>query len=261
MADSGSLSSVRNAARVLKAFTSSHRTYGVSELARRLGLSTSTVHRLLTTLESEHLIEQDEATGKYRLGLAIYDLTAAVAPGYDLSEALLPPMTILRNRTGETVQVAVLDGRQVVYIERLDSPHTLRFFTEKLGRRNWAHCTSTGKVLLSHLPRPELDRLLDGWDLPVLTPVTITDPELLKKELDQVRDLGYAQNSGESEMDTVSIGAPIRDASGRVIAAMSVAGQAARMQLEISALRFGVMEAAAVASRRLGYQAHRTIRP
>ncbi|HUP16102.1 MAG TPA: IclR family transcriptional regulator [Acidimicrobiia bacterium] len=259
MGEPGGLSSVRNAARVLKAFTSNHRLYGVSELARRLELSTSSVHRLLTTLESEHLIEQDEATGKYRLGLAIFDLTAAVAPGYDLSDALLPPMTVLRNRTGDTVQVAVLDGRQVVYIERLDSPHTLRMFLG-VGRRNWAHCTSTGKVLLAHLPGTELEMLLEGWDLPVITGQTITDVELLKKELAQVKDLGYAQNNGESEADTLSVGAPIRDATGRVIAAMSVAGPRARMDAEIAALRFAVMEAAGAASMRLGHHSRRAVR-
>lgn len=253
------LSSVRNAARVLKAFTPSHRVFGVSELARCLNLSTSSVHRLLTTLEAEHLIEQDEDTGKYRLGLAVYDLTAAVTPGYDLSNSLLPPMTVLRNQTGETVQVAVLDGRQVVYIERLDSPHTLRMFLELVGRRNWAHCTSTGKVLLAHLPRIELDRLLDGWLLPAVTSQTITDLSQLKKELGQVRDQGYAENLGESDEGVISIAAPIRDSSLRVVAAMSVAGPAVRMEPELGTLRFAVMEATAVASRRLGHQPGRAL--
>lgn len=251
------LSSVRNAARVLKAFSSSHRSFGVSELARLLGLSTSTVHRLLVTLEAEHLVEQDSNTGKYRLGLAVYDLSAAVAPGYDLSHALLPPMTILRHRTGETVQVAVLDGRQVVYIERLDSPDTLKVFIERVGRRNWAHCTSTGKVLLAHLPAAELDRLLDGWEMPAVTPLTITDPELLRKELSVVRDLGYAENNGEAADDVISLGAPIRDATRRVIAAMSVVGRMGNIEPNLPAMRMAVMEAAAVASRRLGYKARR----
>jgi len=253
------LSSVRNAARVLKAFTPNHKTFGVTELSRALGISTSTVHRLLTTLEIEHLIEQDETTGRYRLGLAVYDLAAAVAPGYDVSEALLPPMTILRNRTGETVHVAVLDGRQVVYIERLDSPHTLRFFVEQQGRRNWAHCTSTGKVLLAHLPESERERLLDGWELPAVSANTITSIPALRQELEKVRDQGYALNRGESQIDTLSIGVPIREASGRVLAAMSLAGPATRMEQELHLLRHAVMEAAAVASRRLGYQPRRAV--
>lgn len=256
MSEAGGLSSVRNAARLLKAFTSKHRMFGVTELAQYLGLSTSTVHRLLVTLESEHVIEQDPDTGKYRLGLAVYDLTAAMSAGSDLSEALLPPMTVLRNRTGEAVQVAVLDGRQVVYVERLDSPHMLRLFLE-VGRRNWAHCTSTGKVLLAYVSPSKLDRLLAGWDLPAVTPHTVTDPELLRKQLAEIRDRGYAENQSEAELGVTSLGAPIRDGTGQPVAAMSVAGPTTRMDSELERLRFAVMEAAAVASRRLGHEARK----
>lgn len=250
----GQLSSVRNAARVLKAFTSRDRVFGVTEMAHKLHLSKSTVHRLLATLTAEHLIEQNPDTGKYHLGLAVYDLAAAASAGFDLGEAVIPPMTVLRDRTSETVQVAVLDGREVVYVQRLDGTHTLKFFL-KLGRRNWVHCTSTGKVLLAYLPRPDLERTLDGWQLPALTAFTITDPELLKKELAEIRDLGFGQNRSESEVGTMSIGAPIRDASSKVVAAMSVAGPVTRLDAGIHSVTYSVLEAAAVASRRLGYRA------
>lgn len=254
MADAERLSSVRNAARVLKAFSSRHRTYGVSELARALDLSTSTAHRLLATLADEHLVEQDGDTGRYRLGLAIYDLLAATSAGYDLTEAVLPPMTMLRSRTGETVQVAVLDGREVVYVERLESPHTLRMFIG-VGRRNWAHSTGTGKVLLAHLDKRALDRTMAGWDLVAKTPHTITDPDLLRKELATIRDLGYAHNCDESEVGATSVGAPLRDGSGEVVAALSVAGPTPRMAADLTAITHAVREAAAVASRRLGHRA------
>ena len=134
---SATLGSVANAARVLKAFTPNEREWGVTDLARRLGIAKSTAHRLLATLTDEGLLEQDPTTGRYRLGLIVFDLAAA-AQSVDLHEAVLSPMTDLRNRTGETVQVAVLDGREVVYVERLDSPNTLRLFLE-VGRRNSAH--------------------------------------------------------------------------------------------------------------------------
>ena len=121
MADSrGTLSSVRSAARLLKQFSSRERELGVSELARRLDLSKSTVHRLLVTLTSESLLEQDPVSGKYRLGIAMHDLGSAVSTRLDLHEAVIPPMERLRNVTGETVHTAVLDGREVVYVERLD---------------------------------------------------------------------------------------------------------------------------------------------
>lgn len=247
------LSSVHNAIRILKAFSGRNREYGVTELARKLDISTSSTHRLLSTLLEEHLVEQDPTTGRYRLGLAIYDLVAAISAGYDLTEAVLPPMTVLRQRTGETVQVAVLDGREVVYIERLESSHNLRLFLD-VGRRNWAHSTGTGKLLLAFLSKPELDRLLDGWELERLTEATITDHATLRRELGKIRDRGYAENEGESETGVLSIGVPIRDRTGAVVAAMSVAGPMERMNRDRTAVTYAVMEAAATASRRLGYR-------
>jgi IclR family KDG regulon transcriptional repressor len=248
-----SLSSVTNAMRVLKAFSSRHRSYGVTELARKLDLSTSTTHRLLATLVAEHMVEQDPETGRYRLGLAVYDLVAATSPGYDLTEAVLPPMTMLRHRTGETTQLGVLDGREVVYVERLQSMHSLRMFLD-VGRRNSAHSTGTGKVLLAHLDKAVLDRTLEGWELEALTPFTISDPELLRKELARIREQGWGCNIEEAEIGATSVGAPVRDVTGQVVAALSVAGPTARMSPELTTITHAVVEAAAAASRRLGHR-------
>jgi IclR family transcriptional regulator, KDG regulon repressor len=247
------LSSVTNAARLLKQFSAKEREFGVSELARRLGLGKSTVHRLLVTLAEQHLVEQDELTGKYRLGLAIYDLGAAVATGLDLHEAVMPSMEQLRAATGETVQVAVLDGREVVYIERLDSPNTLRLFLE-VGRRNWAHCTGTGKLLLAFLSPYELEQLLEDWEMVPVTPLTIVDQARLRKELATIRSQGFAHNLGESEVGVLSVSGPIRDLTGRVRAAISVAGPQQRMEPMLDKITLAVMEMAAVASRRLGWR-------
>ncbi len=247
------LSSVRNAARLLKQFSSRDRELGVSELARRLDLGKSTVHRLLVTLASENLLDQDEFTGKYRLGIAMHDLGAAVATHLDLHEAVIPPMERLRNITGETVQVAVLDGREVVYVERLDSPQTLRMFLE-VGRRNDAHSTGTGKCLLAYLPDEELDQVLKGWRLKKKTQATITDQATLRTALKEIRRKGYATNVNESEMGVTSIAAPIRDRSGRVVASMSAAGPEVRMVDAMDKIIRSVIEAAAVASRQLGFR-------
>ncbi|CAN5195987.1 IclR family transcriptional regulator [soil metagenome] len=251
--DRGKLDSVRNAARLLKQFSYRERELGVSELARRLGLGKSTAHRLVATLAGEHLLEQNRETGKYRLGLAVYDLGAAASVHFALHEAAVPPMAQLRNATGETVQLAVLDGREVVYVERLDSPHTLRLFLE-VGRRNWAHCTGTGKVLLAYLPEDRLDRLLDGWELKARTPYTITDQQLLRKELKEIRHRGWGQNLHESEVGVVSVGAPVRNSMGDIVAAMSVAGPAQRMDPVMDTIATELIEAVATASRRMGYR-------
>lgn len=248
------LSSVRNAARLLCAFTPADRDLGVSELAARLGLAKSTVHRLLTTLMVDGLVERDRQSGRYRLGLKLYELGAIVADHLDLHEVIAGPIDDLRNRTGETVHVAILDGGEVVYVARRESPHTLRLFG-RVGHRNHAHCTSTGKVLLAFLPEPERAAILDGRELPAHTQYTITDHDRLEEELEAIRRRGWAANVNESELGVTSVAAPIRDASGRVVAAISVAGPGPRFTRE-TVRRFAAetVRTADAISSRLGYR-------
>jgi len=182
----------------------------------------------------------------------VFDLAAA-AQSVDLHEAALSPMTELHSRTGETVQVAVLDGREVVYVERLDSPATSRIFLT-VGRRNWAHCTGCGKALLAFLPPAQLDRLLRNWSLIPKTPNTHTDHVSLRRDLTEARRRGYAVNRGESEVGVISVAAPIRDVTGRVVAAISVAGPAERLEPFELRLAQTTMECAAMISRRHGFR-------
>lgn len=248
------LSSVRNAARLLKEFGRGDRDIGVTELSRRLGIGKSTAHRLLSTLAEERLLEQDPETGAYRLGLAMYELGASVALHNDLHEACSPVIDQLRNATRETVQVAVLDGREVVYVERRESPQTLRLFG-RVGHRNDAHCTSTGKLLLAYLSEDELEVLMRGWRLERKTPYTITDPRALRSALAEVRRHGWAENVNESELGAASIAAPVRNERGEVIAALSIVGPVQRLGSD-SLRRFArpAVDAAMAVSRRLGYR-------
>jgi IclR family transcriptional regulator, KDG regulon repressor len=244
------LGSVRNAARLLKEFSRTDRELGVSELARRLDLATSTVHRLLATLAAERLLER--APGGYRLGLALFDLGASVAPHLDLHEAALPVMATLRATTGETVQLAVLDGLESVYIDRLESPHTVRIFS-RVGTRLPAHTTSTGKALLAALPADELDRRLVGWRPVRHTPFTIVYETVLRARLQEIARRGWAENREESRVGVVSVGAPVHGADRTVIAALSVAAPTDRAAPDVlRRIRAAVLDAAAVISRRLG---------
>ena len=246
------LSSVANAARVLKAFSASNPTWGVSDLAKHLELSTSSVHRLLSTLADEAVLDQDAETGRYRLGLSVFDMAAAMPKQRTLHEAVLVSMTELRSRTGETVQVGVLDGREVVYVERLDSPNTLRVFTQ-LGRRVSAHRTSSGKAIMAYLPRSQRDRLLKGWILDRKTEFTITDPVALREELLLTRRRGYAENRQESEPGVVSVAAPIRDTTGNAVAALSLAGPSERMDANRTTYAEAVMLLARTVSTQMGW--------
>jgi IclR family transcriptional regulator, KDG regulon repressor len=249
----GGLSSVRNAARLLRAFAPTDRDLGVSELATRLGLPKSSVHRLLTTLAAEGLVERTAPNGRYRLGLRLYELGAIVSSHLDLHEVVSPYLDDLRNRTGETVHVSILDAGEVVYVERRESSHTLRIF-RRVGHRNHAHCTSSGKILLAWLSADERRRIYATHGLPPHTVHTITDPDLLEEELVRVRERGYAQNINESERGASSVAAPIRDVSGSVIAAIAIAAPSARFSRE-SMRRFAseVVAAAERISSHLGY--------
>lgn len=248
------LSSVRNAARLLKEFSYGSREIGVTELSRRLGIGKSTAHRLLHTLAEERLLERDPYTGAYRLGLAMYELGSVVSAHTDIHEACSPVIDELRNATRETVQVGVLDGREVVYVERRESPQAIRLFG-RVGHRNDAYCTSTGKVLLAHLPSERLETMLIGWELRPHTPFTITDMNRLRQQLDLVRQRGWAEQVNETEMGAASIAAPIRNGLGEVVAALSVAGPAQRLQGD-SLKRFArpTLDAAQAISRRMGFR-------
>jgi IclR family transcriptional regulator, KDG regulon repressor len=252
--DRALLGSVRNAARVLRAFSQADQELGVTELAARLNLGKSTTHRLLATLEAERLLEQDQSTGKYRLGLALYELGTIVTEHVDLHQAALPVLTTLRHSTGEMVHVAVLDGLEVIYVERLESHHLMPVFRQ-VGHRLPAHWTSSGKILLAALPRAELTRRLAGATLEARTDRTIHDVDLLLEELDRCAARGWASNVEEGHVGVTSVGAPLRGADGTVIAAVSVVGASARVQGEtMRHYTAMVVEAAAVISRRLGYR-------
>jgi IclR family transcriptional regulator, KDG regulon repressor len=237
--------------RVLKAFDAQHREWGVSALARELSMSTSVVHRILSTMVTERVLEQDTETGRYRLGLSIFDLAGAVPMRFDLHEAVLKPMADLRSGTGETVHVAVLDRREVVYLERLDGPNTTRMFLEH-GQRSHAHATATGKVLLAYLSAAERERVFKGWRLKAVTPHTCVDVKRLREELTVVRERGYSENWHESEVGVISIGAPIRRSDNRVIAALSIAGPLERIEPHHQRFVEATLQTAALCSRRLG---------
>ena len=149
----GGLSSVGNAARLLKAFLSREKEIGVSELARRLDLGKSTVHRLLTTLVQEGLVERNPETGAYRLALTMFELGQVVQSHMDLHGVVGPVLAALREETHEGCQVGVLDGHEVVYIDRLESSQTLRLFNETGRRVPGAH-----DVVRQGAARPPLRR-------------------------------------------------------------------------------------------------------
>jgi IclR family transcriptional regulator, KDG regulon repressor len=216
------LSSVAAAARILREFDKHSTQLGVSQIARRVGLGKSTAHRVIWTLVAEGLLEKVEETGLFRLTATMRSLGASAETAQRLHEAATIPLDRLRALTDGTLHVAILDGSDVLYIERREGPGAIEVF-RSIGSRNAAHCTSSGKVLLAYLPTDQRDELVAGLRLTPRTGRTITSRTAFTEELDRVRAQGFAENRGESEAGMYSIAAPIRDMQGRVVASVSVA--------------------------------------
>lgn len=247
------LSSVANAIRLVKTFTDEDYEIGISDLSKRLVLPKSTVHRLATTLIDAGMLEQNPDTGRYRLGLAIFELGSLVRRKMDFSSEAKPFLMTLREKTAETVHLAILDQSSILYINSLESKQAIRM-TLDVGVRKPAYCTAEGKVLLAFQSSDVIERVLAG-KLVERTINTIIDLESLRQELATVRMRGYAIDDEESELGMRSIAAPVRDYSGNVIAATSVAGPAQRLTKKIL-MTFApdVIAVGEAISQRLGYR-------
>lgn len=247
------LSSVANAVRLIKAFSDADYEIGISSLAKQLGLAKSTVHRLATTLIDAGVLEQNAETDRYRLGLVVFELGSLVRRKMDFYNEAKPYLMTLRDKTAETVHLAILDHSRILYIHCLESPQAIRM-SSGVGVRKPVHCTGAGKALLA-FQAPEVVEQAVVLGLEAFTPKTITDPAALRRDLATVRARGCAIDDEESEIGLRCIAAPVRDNYGNVIAAASVSGPAQRLTKK-TLLSFtpAVVGAADAISRRLGYQ-------
>jgi len=212
---------------VMEALARNPQLCGVSDLARHLGMTKSNVHRLLQTLVACGYVRNMEQSGKYELTLKVWELGAAVLGRLDVKAIASEYMEQLGQLSGETVHLSVLDGVEVVYIDKVDSPHPVRAYSH-VGGRAPAYCVATGKALLAHAPAGLVDRV--ALDLKSFTSFTIVTPHELKVELERVRQQGYAINRGEWRDGVCGLAAPIRNASGHAIAAIGVSGPADRFR-------------------------------
>ncbi len=246
------LSSVANAIRLTKAFSESEYEMGISALATRLGLAKSTVHRLASTLVEYDILEQNRETGKYRLGLALFELGTLVRRKMDAASESQAQIHALADSSGETVQLAILDHLSVLYIRIRESRQAVRM-SSGLGSRAPAHCTSVGKALLAYQPPEIVQQVIDNG-LKRYTVNTITERAALLEELASIRSRGYAIDDEEIEVGLRCIAAPIRDPSGPVVAAISVAAPVQRMSKKnVQTTVPSVVAAAEAISRRMGY--------
>lgn len=252
MENKSNLSSVQNALRILDCFTIEQTEKRVTQIANELDIGKSTVSRLLKTLSSVGYVKKDEETQKYSLGTKVLTLYSALMSNMEVVKEAKSTLEQLANETSESVQLAEIEGSNVIYIDQIKSSFPIQIFAH-IGRINPIHCTSSGKLLLAYQKDSTIEDILKN-ELIQYTQSTITNPEILKKELKEIRDLGYCYLENEFIDGIVSISAPIKDYNKNIIAAVSIVGPIQRINQNKSRIFINkVVEAAKNISVKMGY--------
>lgn len=246
------MQTVERALRVLERVASFPRPASLTEIANAAGLHPSTTYRLLGTLVQTGYVTRDGRTGLYRLGLKLLRVSRALEDQLDIRAIALPIMERIVEQENETVSLVIRTGTTGVVIERVQCARQIRSVTP-VGSHGPLHCTAAGKILLAWMKPADLQPLLAEAPPVRYTARTITDPDALLTELNKVRAQGIALDRGERADDLIGIAGPVRNARGRVIAALSLSGPAQRLGPDRRPALAGVVrEGAAQVSASLG---------
>ncbi len=241
---------------VLEALAEARQPIPISELSQKLGLHISTVHRLLGTLIKRGYARQDESGGRYGVGPRLLELAGGLNEQVDLRQEAHPFLEQLASQVGETANLSVRSGNNLIYIDQVQSVRLVRMFT-RVGSSAPLYCTGSGKLFLAYSDNFELDlnRYLLETRLEPHTPATITTPHTLREELRRIRERGYSFDNEEMEEGVVCVAAPVFDGERQLIAAISVSGPTGRMlSSDTGRIIEPVRQSAVQVSRSLGYR-------
>jgi DNA-binding IclR family transcriptional regulator len=226
---------------------------GVTEIGQNIGLHKSTVYRLLTALSNRGYIEKDPKKSTYKIGLKFIEISGLFLKKLELKTEALPFMRKLAEIIGQPVHLAILEGADVIYIEKVELVNSIRMYSQ-IGRRVPANCSAIGKILLAGLNGERLREVFESIKYEKFTPNTIVSEEELKLEIELVREKGWAVDNEEHEPNIRCIAAPIIDYTGKVIAAISVSGESRIIKPESDLEIAGyVVETAGNISKRMGF--------
>jgi len=216
--------SVERALRMLRAFSATRTEYALTELGQEVGLSLSTTHRLLSTLQHEGFIEHIESNGKYRLGLMLFKLGSLVQQGMNLRMQSEVSLRRLMRRTSETSYLCVMDGDEALCIDRVEGAQQVRVLALDVGGRLPLNCGGAPRVLLAFMSDEQTEAYLKRRAFPRLTAYSLTQPDQIWQDILQTRNQGYTFSVEDVIESVAAVGAPIRDHTGQVIGAISIAG-------------------------------------
>jgi len=247
------LSSVKNALRILNSFTMDEPEKKISEISASLGLNKSTVSRTMATLASEGFVFKDPKTKTYRLGFSILTLSGVINSNMDIYRESQPVLNKLVETIGETAHISMFDQLEVVYLQKVECNHPVRYLTH-VGKRNPPYCTSSGKVFMAFADDEVVEAIIKNG-LKKYTKNTITNPDKLKAHLKEVREKGFAYSFEEFSEGVVTIAAPIYDYTGKVIASLSIVGPKQRInQQKIPSFAKRIISSSLEISRNMGYK-------
>jgi len=228
----GKLKSIDKVLDLLEFLSVNEQEMGISEISKKLNIGLSTVHRILTTLKTRDYIIQNQKTTKYRLGIKLFALGCGVQGIKNLIKLTKPHLKYLSQITNETSNLAILEGKEVIYLDTIESLEVLR--TEIIpGTRTPAHCASLGKVLLAFLSGSEFNNLYKSNEPIIsLTSNSISSLGELKKYLKKVKEQGYAIDREEYKIGINCIAAPILSRDREAIAAISITGPSSRFTID-----------------------------
>jgi len=223
---------------------------GVNEIARELKLSNSTVSRLLLSMENYGFARKDSSSQKFFLGMKLFELGSKALEDLGLQDIAVPEMERLRDEVNESVLLVTLEDTRIIYWHKVECKQAV-VINHRMGATAPAYCTASGKAMLAYMSARVEKSIAEG--LKPMTPHTITDPEKLRQEFAKIRKLGYATVGEELREGVSSVGAPIFDATGTVVAAISIAVPTTRMNRKRQALLVdAVKRVAARISQQLG---------
>ena len=255
--DRNFVESIEKGLNVFSFIVNSKKTVGITQISKALNLSIGSVQRVTYTLQKLGYLRKDEEIQKYSIGHNGLVLGLGIVKGLDLKRVAYPYLKELSAEINETVNLAVLDGIQIVYIDRVKTGQIINI-NLSIGSQLPVYCTSMGKSLLAFLPNDELLELLNKITLRPITPHTITTKARLLKELEKVKETGFSVNDKELDIGLRSVAAPVRNEYGTVVAAVNIAVPSSRVTFEELRTEFAskVIHLSKVISEALGYREH-----
>jgi len=221
--------SVERAIIIIEALAKSRQEMSLTELSNEIGRPKSTVHGLVSTLRDYHYVDQSSITGKYKLGIHLFELGNIVGRSWDISSIAKPHMQKMSQILGETIQLATKSNGEVLYLDKIDTNKMLHIVSE-IGGRLPMHCSGLGKVLLAYSTKSEVQKIINQKGMHPRTLKTIVTREELEKELQRIRKAGYAVDDQEIMDGLRCVAAPIFDSNDKVLYAISVSGLCQNMQ-------------------------------